>query len=486
MSTVLIVDDDVQIRRLLEQTLRRSGLEICHAATLRQGLEIVKHEPVDLVFLDLSLPDGNGLDALERFSNTAASPEIIIVTGNKSQQGAKYALEFGVFDYLQKPLDLDEIRLATRRALEFRSFRQQQSAVMLFRHDDIIGKNKQLKQCLEATARAAATDSSVLITGETGTGKDLIAKAVHENSPRSEASFIIVDCAALKSSLMESILFGHVKGAYTGATSNQQGRVSLAHKGTLFLDEIGELDLDAQKRFLRLLESKRFYPLGSKSPVTSEFRLVAATNRNLEREVEQGQFRSDLYFRIRGQVILLPPLRQRKEDIRELTFHYMEKMCLEKQIAIKKVYPEFIEAMLSYDWPGNIRELINVMEETVSSFPDDPNLQPRHLPAYLRIALRCTEEPPEQPAEQSAEPIAEQASESALQSRPALDPIRRETLPPWKTLRQDTLEALEQDYFRELAHRTHGRVKEMARLSGLTQARIYELFKKHPEFFKQA
>lgn len=174
MTTVLIVDDDVQIRRLLEQVLKRSGFEIRNAATLGQALELVEQQPVDLVFLDLSLPDGNGLDALERFSNTAASPEIIIITGGKSQQGAKYALEFGVFDYLQKPLDLNEIRLTARRALEFRSFRQQQSAVKLFRRDDIIGKNKQLKQCLEATARAAATDSSVLITGETGTGKDLI------------------------------------------------------------------------------------------------------------------------------------------------------------------------------------------------------------------------------------------------------------------------------------------------------------------------
>ncbi|MCF8108426.1 MAG: sigma-54 dependent transcriptional regulator [Desulfohalobiaceae bacterium] len=482
MPTILIVDDDVQIRRLLEQALKRFEFEIRNAATLGQALELAEQEPVDLLFLDLSLPDGNGLDALERFSNTAASPEIIIVTGNKSQQGAKYALEFGVFDYLQKPLDLDEIRLAAQRALEFRSFRQQQSAVKLFRHDDIIGKNKQLKQCLEATARAAATDSSVLITGETGTGKDLIAKAVHENSPRSEASYIIVDCAALKSSLMESILFGHVKGAYTGAASNHEGRIALAHKGTLFLDEIGELDLDAQKRFLRLLESKRFYPLGSKKPATSEFRLVSATNRNLEQEVEQGRFRSDLYFRIRGQVIHLPPLRQRKDDIRELTFHYMEKMCLEKQIAIKKVYPEFVEALLSYEWPGNIRELVNVLEETISSFPEDPNLQPRHLPAYLRIALRCIEEPPEQTTEQETE----QAPDPSLQSRPGFDLVGRETLPPWKTLRQDTLEALEQDYFRELAHRTDGRVKDMARLSGLTQARIYELFKKHPEFFKQA
>ncbi len=477
MPKILIIDDDVQIRRLLKQSLKRFDFETCSSETLGHGLELAEQEPVDLVFLDLSLPDGNGLDALERFSNSPASPEIIIITGNTNQSGAKYALEFGVFDYLQKPLELNEIRLAARRALEFRSFRRRQAEVKLFRRDDIIGKNTQLKQCLEATARAAASDSSVLITGETGTGKDLIARAVHENSHRAEASFIIVDCAALKSSLMESILFGHVKGAYTGAISREEGRISQAHKGTLFLDEIGELDLEAQKRFLRLLESKRFYPLGSKNQVTSDFRLVSATNRDLEREVEQGRFRSDLYFRIRGQEIHLPPLRRRREDIRELTFHYMEKMCHQKQIQTKKIYPEFLEALLSYNWPGNIRELINIMEETISSYPDDLNLQPRHLPAYLRIALRSNGETPEQ--------MAEQTPESAVHNQPGGDLQHQDALPAWKELRRETLEALEKDYFQELSRRAGGRVKDMARLSGLTQARIYELFKKHPEFFKE-
>lgn len=403
------------------------------------------------------------------FTGMASSPEIIIITGMQSESGAKYALEFGVFDYLEKPLDLNEVRLVSTRALEFRSYRTRRTDVRLFQREGIVGHNPQLEQCLETTAKAAAWDSNVLITGETGTGKDLIAKAVHDNSRRAKAGFIIVDCAALKSSLMEGILFGHVKGAYTGADSNQDGRVALAHKGTLFLDEIGELDLEAQKRFLRLLGSKTFYPLGAKKPVKSDFRLVCATNRNLEQEIERGNFRSDLYFRIRGQCIHLPPLRRRKEDIRELTFHSMETICRRLQINAKRIYPEFLDALTAYDWPGNIRELINILDETIVTYPEDPVLHPRHLPAYLRIALHS------KTAEQENVPVLENPF---LQNIPL-----QKSLPLWKQIRQEMLDSLEKTYFQELFFRTGGRVKEMARLSGLTQARIYDLLKKHPAAF---
>jgi two-component system NtrC family response regulator len=466
MPNILIVDDNHKLALMLEKTLTRLGHNAYTASTLEKGLELADTLQVDLIFLDLFLPDGSGLDALERFSAVVSSPEIIIITGHGNESGAKYALEFGVFDFLQKPLDLDEIRLTATRALEFRTFRRQQNPPKIFQRGDIIGKNHQFQQCLQETAMAAGNDNPVLITGETGTGKDLIAHAVHQNSSRAEAGFIIVDCAALQGSLIEGTLFGHVKGAFTGANTSQEGRAALAHKGTMFLDEIGELDLEAQKRFLRLLENKSYYPLGSKKEFQSDFRLVAATNQNIDKMVEKGRFRADLYFRIRSQMIHLPPLRQRTDDIRELIFYFLDKICKQEQISPPSVYPEFVETLLKYDWPGNIRELVNVLTDTLSRFPGVARLQPRHLPVYLRLAHRpLSEEPSGQHSD------LEEAIREVL-------PLHNE-LPDWKKLRKQAFDVLEEVYFQELSRRTGGRVSEMARLSGLTKVRIYELLKKH-------
>ncbi len=467
MASILIVDDDVQIRRLISKTLGPLELDIQHADTLAQAAEMVGAGGFDLVFLDLVLPDGNSLDRLPDIMAGVDPPEVVIITGTRDANGARYALETGVFDYLQKPLDLNAVRLTCKRALEFKDLRRQRRDVKLFKRDGIIGSNPRLMHCLEETARGAAVDSNICITGETGTGKELIARAIHENSPRAAHNFVIVDCAALKSTLMESILFGHEKGAFTGAESRHQGRVFSADKGTLFLDEIGELDLEAQKRFLRLLNNKSFHPLGAKSPQTSDFRLVSATNRNLEDEVAANRFRSDLYYRICGQKIHLPPLRERPEDIRDLVFYYVERICQRMQVKTKKIYPEFLDALISYDWPGNVRELVNNLDAAISSYPEDAALQPRHLPAQLRVAIFNeqvqTEEAPATPA--------------SLMGGVVFDG----DLPDWKALRREMLDNLEKRYFRELAARTGGRAKDMAALSGLTQARIYELFKKYKD-----
>jgi len=467
MANILIIDDDVQINRLIAKTLGPMKHEIRNAHTLAQALEVLPAARPDLVFLDLVLPDGNGLDRLPEIMGGQNPPEVVIITGTRDPNGAKYALETGVFDYLQKPLDLNAVRLCCKRALEFKHLRSQRREVKLFKRDGIIGSNPKLEQCLEETARAAAVDSNILITGETGTGKELIARAIHENSPRAANNFVIVDCAALKNTLMESILFGHEKGAFTGAEARHQGRVFTAHNGTLFLDEIGELDLEAQKRFLRLLNNKSFYPLGAKSPLTSDFRLVSATNRDLETEVAQNRFRADLYYRICGQKIHLPPLRERPEDIRELVFFYGERICQRMQVKTKKIYPEFLEALCSYDWPGNVRELINNLDAVIANYPDDIGLHPRHLPAQLRVAIFN---------EQMQETQAPQPGPTALDGV-----VFNGDLPDWKALRREVLDSLEKRYFRELEARTGGRAKDMAALSGLTQARIYELFKKHKD-----
>ena len=468
MARILITDDDPQINRLIEKTLEPKAHEIRHAYSLEEAAAMIGSDCFDLVFLDVVLPDGSSLDSLSTFMNGEDPPEVIIVTGTRDKNGARYALETGVFDYLQKPLDLNAVRLACQRALEFKDLRRSRREIKLLRRDAIVGDSPQVEQCLEDTARAAAVDSNVLITGETGTGKELIARAIHENSPRAANNFVIVDCAALKSTLMESILFGHEKGAFTGAESRQEGRVFQADKGTLFLDEIGELDLEAQKRFLRLLNNKSFHPLGAKSPVTSDFRLVCATNRDLEKEVAEGRFRSDLYYRVCGQQIHLPPLRERESDIRKLVFYYVDRICQRMKIPPKKVYPEFLDALTRYDWPGNVRELINNLDAAIANFPDDPGLHPRHLSAQLRVALQNGDGPDE--------------SEPAATARRFLDGLALDgDLPLWKGLRQEVLDCLEKQYFHVLSVRTGGRARDMARLSGLTQARIYELFKKYKD-----
>lgn len=465
MAEILIVDDEAQIRRLIEKALDSANHSIQSTASLAEGLAAVRTGNFDLVFLDLVLPDGYGLDALPKFIGQECPGEVVIITGAQDSEGAKYAIENGVFDYIQKPLRPNDIRLTCERALEFKALRCQKPEIKLFKREGIVGKEARLEKCLEQTAKAAAVDSNVLITGETGTGKELVARALHENSSRADQNLIVVDCAALKSSLMESILFGHEKGAFTGAESRQQGRVSLAHNGTLFLDEIGELELDAQKRFLRLLNNRSFYPLGAKSMVTSNFRLVCATNRDLEREVAENRFRPDLYYRICGHKIHLPPLRERNEDIRELVYYYMERICQRMQIPRKKIYPEFLEALSRYDWPGNVRELINTIDAAISNFPRSPALHTRHLPTQLRAALCHLRM-------KSAEPT---------QTQPALaDQIDfNGAFPEWKIFRRKTVDSLEEQYFQALHTYTKGSAKEMAKISGLTQPRIYELFKKH-------
>jgi two-component system NtrC family response regulator len=465
MASILIIDDDTQVNRLIARILAPQEHRIEHAHSLCQGMDMLGKAPYDLLYLDLVLPDGSGLERLPEIMGRENPPEVVIITGMRDTNGARYALETGVFDYLQKPLEVDAVRLTCRRALEFKALRSGGRQVKLLKCDSIVGRDPKLADCLEITARAAAVDSNVLITGETGTGKELIARAVHENSPRSANSFVIVDCASIKDTLMESILFGHEKGAFTGAHTCREGSVQQAHQGTLFLDEVGELEMEAQKRFLRLLNDKSFQPLGARAPVRSDFRLVAATNRDLADEVAKGRFRADLYYRLCGQKIHLPPLRERKKDIRDLVFHYVERICGRMGIPPKRVYPEFLDALNRYDWPGNVRELVSNLEASIANFPDDPSLQPRHLPAPLRVSIHIAQMQGGQ---------AGGASQSFVEEIPFSDP-----LPDYKALRQETLDRLEKRYFEELAARASGRVKDMAKLSGLTQARIYDLFKKY-------
>jgi two-component system NtrC family response regulator len=305
----------------------------------------------------------------------------------------------------------------------------------------------------------------VLITGETGTGKELFARALHENSARADRNFVVVDCAALTESLVESTLFGHVKGSFTGAISNHEGLIAAAHGGTLFLDEVGELSLDTQKKFLRVMEEKRFRPVGAKKEIESDFRLVAATNRDLEAMVQRNEFRNDLLYRIRSQEIHLPPLRERVEDVPEMVYYYINRICERMDLDIKKFHPEFLEILTDYHWPGNVRELVNTLEQALSGAVDESYLHQRHLPLHMRISyLRNSLD-----ISSNSEPVL---SDSA-------SPLSSDPVPDWKSYREYINQQAEDRYFRDLYLHTGGKVKEMAELSGLTESRIYGILKKH-------
>jgi two-component system NtrC family response regulator len=307
--------------------------------------------------------------------------------------------------------------------------------------------------CLDLLAQAAHSEVNVLLAGETGTGKEVFARAIHENSMRGENNFVVVDCTALPETLVESVLFGHEKGAFTGADRAQVGLVRQAHAGTLFLDEIGELPLAVQKAFLRVLQEHRFRPVGAKGEIESDFRLIAATNRSLEKMVQDGTFRSDLLFRVRTLPIELPPLSARKEDIKELAMYHMARVCERYQIGTKGFSPEVFDALMAYEWPGNVRELVNAIERAISDAYHEPTLFPKHLPLDLRVKV----------ARSSVKKEAIPTAEGVI---------------PLGSL-AECRHAAEGRYLRDLMFQTKGKIKEACRISGLSRSRLYVLLKEH-------
>lgn len=461
MANVLIIDDDPMLCEILSRRIEALGHEVRHASTLDQGIEKALSDPYDVVFLDVRLPDGNGLAALPTIQQTPSSPEIIIITGMFDPDGAELAINCGAWDYIEKPSSTSEMILPFLRALQYREEKWVKPAVALKR-EGIIGYSSQMTACLDLLAQAASTEASVLITGETGTGKELFARAIHNNSARAGNNFVVVDCTSLPQGLVESILFGHRKGAFTGADRPMDGLVKQADGGTLFLDEVGELPSNVQKNFLRVLQEHRFRPIGSVQEIESHFRLVAATNRDLDEMVEQDQFRSDLLFRLRSLTIQLPPLRERQKDIKDLVFYYMNKLCEKYGTETKGLAPDFLEAVMAYDWPGNVRELVNCMERTLAVAGHAPTLFARHLPSNLRMCLIRN------PAVRTST-VKEKFAESVESSDEG------EALPPYRDFR----ESLEHRYLQELIAVSQNNIGKATKISGLSRTRIYELLKKH-------
>ena len=323
MADIFVVDDDLVLQEMLVSRLERSGHSANCASTLEEGLKAVIKGEYDVILLDVQLPDGNGLEYLQRFKTVPSAPEVIIITGKGDEHGAEKAITSGAWSYIEKPDVIRELLLHLTRALQYREEKIKGYKIpLVLKRDAIFGNSTPLTKCLDQVAQAASSDASVLITGETGTGKELFARAIHENSRRAGREFITVDCAALPETLIESILFGHVSGAFTGAVNDQEGLISLADGGTLFLDEVGELSLNIQKTFLRVLQEQSFRPVGSTFEKQCDFRIVAATNSDVEKCIGQGTFRSDLLYRLKAFSFTAPPLRERKEDIKLLATYF--------------------------------------------------------------------------------------------------------------------------------------------------------------------
>ena len=463
-ARILVIDDDEGMCYTLTRMAEEEGHEARAALTLKDGLEMIAAAEYDVVFLDVRLPDGSGIKAIPRVQAVPCPPEIIIVTGYGDKDGAKTALKCGVWDYIEKPARIDALRLSLKRALQYRRQSKNLSDPASIAREGIIGTSSRLAMCLTLTAHASQSDASVLISGETGTGKELFARAIHKNSTRADKPFVVVDCASLAGNLTESILFGHVKGAFTSADRDSQGLVRKADGGTLFLDEVGELAQPIQKVFLRVLQERRFRPVGAQEEVTSHFRLVSATNKDLDREVGEGRFRQDLLFRLRSLMIELPPLRNRKGDIPQIVRSQVENVCSRLKLPPKEIAEEFFEKLDTYNWPGNVRELLNAVDHAIAMEPQCPTLYPKHLPEYIRMHTIGSQ--PDNPATTRIE----------LSAPP---PDHADRFPTLKDYRQSAIECVEKEYLTALMSHCNGDMEKACAISGLKRARMYQLLKKY-------
>lgn len=505
MSRLLIVDDDLLFCEALSTTLEGAGHKVMVAHNLARARDLLKKHSVDVAFIDVFLPDGNGLDLLAGLSLLPEPPEAIVITAQGDPQGAETAITSGAWDYVQKPADMQHILLMVQRALQAHNKKRQMPDFS--GASGIIGNSRAMRITMLQMFEAAQSETAVLVFGETGTGKELIARAVHNNSRRATGPFVVVDCGALSPNLLESELFGNVRGAFTGAVQTRQGLVMLADKGTLFLDEVGELALDQQKVFLRLIQERSFRPVGGNEEMQSNFRVVAATNRNLSEMAAGGAFRPDLLFRLQGVVIDVPPLRQRGDDIRILALHALHRTQIQYGLKDKTLAEDALKAIMAYTWPGNVRELLHTVESAVLTAGDSPLVLLQHLPIHLRaFAVRSrveehspahVETPPPRgsavstpgadPAVTAPQapppvwhtPIQPEEDFAPRPAGPKSKPVLSDTPPSWKEFQDTVLYEQKRAYLLALLGHVRGSVPEAARIAGLSRQRLYTLLREH-------
>jgi DNA-binding NtrC family response regulator len=372
-GSILLVDDEERILKALGRALREEGHEVVATSSAREAQRLLSGRTFDLFVVDNRMPERTGLELIRDLLASASEgdrPQIIMMTAHATVENAIEAMKLGAFDYLQKPFEVEELLVAVRRALEHQRLRTQQLYLLSerdeqFNHYGIVGGSRAIQDLIHTLEQVALTKSTVLISGETGTGKELAARAIHDRSAQRGLPLIKVNCAAIPETLLESELFGHVRGAFTGATSNKKGKFALADGGTIFLDEIGATSSALQAKLLRVLQEREFEPLGAERTQSVDLRVIAATNRDLRRMVAEGRFQEDLFYRLSVIPIALPPLRERREDIPVLVEHFLRKHAQRTGKRMDGVAKEALASLQAYDWPGNVRELENTIERAV-------------------------------------------------------------------------------------------------------------------------
>lgn len=471
MGKALIIADDKKMIEAVTALLKPVGHTIFAASDLSKGWSRSIEQRAEAVVLSAQLPDGDGLALLPRLKQLPDAPEVIVISRGGDPRAAEFALRNGAWEYLVIQDDCRTLAMSVDQALQYRDEQLAKETPVAIKRERIIGNSPKMKACFALLGQCAGSDAGVLIVGETGTGKELFARAIHSNSPRArmrsldpalrasnpraDKNFVVVDCTALPETLVESVLFGHAKGAFTGADRDQDGLIAQADGGTLFLDEVGEMPLTTQRAFLRVLQERRFRPVGGKKERESDFRLIAATNRDLEKMVEEGAFRKDLLFRLRALTIELPPLRERQGDIQDLVRYHTHRLCESYSIEPKGFSPELLETMAKYDWPGNVRELVHTVDAMLAVSGNDMTLHPKHLPPNLRV----------------------QVAVAGLEQPAAPPPPREEPadLPDFKTYRIQ----MERQYLEDLLQVSAHNIPAACKRSGISRSRLYEMMAKH-------
>jgi two-component system nitrogen regulation response regulator NtrX len=364
MARILVVDDEEGIRKILQQVLTYEGHDVSTAGGGGEALSVFNDSRPDLTLLDVKMARMDGLEVLDRIREIDPAAVVVMISGHGTIETAVEATRRGAFDFLEKPLDTDRLLVTIRNGLQHRGLEQENARLRgeVESHYEIVGKSFAIRALVDRIEKVAPTDARVLVTGDNGTGKELVARAIHQLSARRESPFVEVNCAAIPSELIESELFGHMKGSFTGATSDRAGKFEQADTGTLFLDEIGDMSLAAQAKVLRALQEGIITRVGGEKPIRIDVRIIAATNKGLDKEIDEGRFREDLFFRLNVVPIQVPPLRERREDIAMLVRHFADKAIDEQRLPVRTFTPEAIERLSRMEWPGNVRELRNTVE----------------------------------------------------------------------------------------------------------------------------
>jgi two-component system response regulator GlrR len=453
---ILVIDDNPNLLELIKMRLESADYAVTATGEEDRAIAALKEQSFDLCIVDLMLAKGDGLSLMEEFRTINPDVPTIILTAHGSIESAVEAMRRGAYSYLTKPFEPGDLLMQIERALENRKLNSEIKRLKelldeRFDFANIVARSAKMRSILDVVTRIAKLDSTVHIHGESGTGKELIAKAIHLASDRKDKAFVALNCAALPETLLESELFGHEKGAFTGAVKSTKGLFTQAHGGTLFLDEIGDMPLSTQSKLLRVLQERQFYPVGSELPTEVDVRVIVATNKDLEEQVRKGLFRDDLFYRIHVIPILLPPLRERKEDIVPLVEYFFRKFSQQMKKDVKGLTPEALRKLMMHDWPGNVRELENTIEYAVAMTQKDMVTEDFVLQGKSGAAER---------------------GQGISQEKPG---VAIEGLRPLK----DARDAFERDYLVQVLSMTEGNVSQAAKLAGKYRADFYDLLKKH-------